>query len=114
MKQNSQPDEIDEDKSFLMSLLPSFKKFDDQQKLAAKVEFLQVIQKITLGKKQAYPQHNQNTFDPSRYIRTPTVSNYYSTFTPSPGPSCSTSLSYVSSPDNTTFLSSDSELLELQ
>ena len=36
-------DDIDEDKSFLTSLVPSFKKLNDDQKLIAKVEFLNVM-----------------------------------------------------------------------
>jgi hypothetical protein len=40
-------DEIDEDKSFLMSLVPSLKKLNDEQKLVAKVEFLNVMRRIT-------------------------------------------------------------------
>ncbi|XP_045504461.1 uncharacterized protein LOC123701081 [Colias croceus] len=37
---------IDEDKHFLMSLIPSFKKMTDDEKLTAKVEILKVIQQI--------------------------------------------------------------------
>ncbi|GLV42540.1 uncharacterized protein CBL_03278 [Carabus blaptoides fortunei] len=55
-KSTCKSEEIDEDKYFLMSLLPSFGKFDEQEKLTAKVEFLQVIQRITSAKIQAYPQ----------------------------------------------------------
>ena len=40
-------DDIDEDKSFLMSLVPSFKKLNDEQKFVAKVEFLNVMRRIT-------------------------------------------------------------------
>ena len=40
-------DDIDEDKSFLMSLVPSFKKLNDEQKFVAKVEFLNVMRSIT-------------------------------------------------------------------
>lgn len=45
LKENRR-EEIDEDKTFLLSLLPSFKIFSPQQKLTAKMEFLQVIQWI--------------------------------------------------------------------
>ncbi|CAH0731274.1 unnamed protein product, partial [Brenthis ino] len=38
--------EIDEDKHFLMSLIPSFKKMSDDEKLTAKVEILKVIKDI--------------------------------------------------------------------
>ncbi|XP_050683977.1 uncharacterized protein LOC126978900 [Leptidea sinapis] len=37
---------IDEDKHFLMSLIPSFKKMSDDEKLTAKVEILKVIQQV--------------------------------------------------------------------
>ncbi|GLV41808.1 hypothetical protein CBL_02993 [Carabus blaptoides fortunei] len=106
LQKNYQPEEIDEVKSFLMSLLPSFKKLDDQQKLATKVEFFQVMQKITSQNNQVHSQQNQytRTFVPSRYIHP------LSSLTPSPGPSCSTSLSYISSPDNSAFLSFDNDL----
>ena len=40
-------DDIDEDKSFLMSLVPSFKKLNDEQKFTAKVEFLNVLWRMT-------------------------------------------------------------------
>ena len=40
-------DDIDEDKSFLISLVPSFKKLNDEQKFEAKVEFLNVTRRIT-------------------------------------------------------------------
>ena len=41
---DSKGEEIDEDKSFLMSLLPFFKKLLPQSKLNLKIEFLQVLQ----------------------------------------------------------------------
>jgi len=40
-------DDIYEDKSFLMSLVPSFKRMNDEQTLVAKVEFLNVMRRIT-------------------------------------------------------------------
>ncbi|GFG38972.1 hypothetical protein Cfor_12577, partial [Coptotermes formosanus] len=40
-------DHIDEDKSFLMSLVPAFRKLNDEQKFMAKVEFLNVMRRIT-------------------------------------------------------------------
>lgn len=39
-------EEIDEDRSFLLSLVPCFKKLTDDQKIQAKMEFLKVIQRI--------------------------------------------------------------------
>ncbi|KAJ0172018.1 hypothetical protein K1T71_011991 [Dendrolimus kikuchii] len=38
--------DIDEDKHFLMSLIPSFKRMSDHEKLTAKVEILKVIKKV--------------------------------------------------------------------
>ena len=40
-------DDINEDKYFLMSLVPSFKKLNDEQKFVAKVEFLNVMRRLT-------------------------------------------------------------------
>lgn len=37
---------IDEDKHFLMSLLPSFKRMNDDEKLSAKMEILKVIKDV--------------------------------------------------------------------
>ncbi|KAM3958477.1 uncharacterized protein ACR2FA_007499 [Aphomia sociella] len=39
-------EDIDEDKHFLMSLIPSFKKMTDEEKLTAKVEILNVIKSV--------------------------------------------------------------------
>jgi hypothetical protein len=41
--------DTDEDKSFLMSLVPSFKKLNDEQKFVTKMEFLNVLRRITFG-----------------------------------------------------------------
>lgn len=38
--------DIDEDRHFLMSLIPSFKRMNDHEKLTAKVEILQVIKRV--------------------------------------------------------------------
>ena len=43
-------DDIDEDKSFLMSLLQSFKKLNDEKKFVVKVEFLNVMRCLTFCK----------------------------------------------------------------
>jgi hypothetical protein len=42
IKENSR-DDMDEDKSFLMSLVRSFKSLNDEQKFVAKVEFINVM-----------------------------------------------------------------------
>ncbi|XP_045517027.1 uncharacterized protein LOC123709621 isoform X1 [Pieris brassicae] len=39
-------EKIDEDRHFLMSLIPSFRKMSDNEKLTAKVEILKVIQQV--------------------------------------------------------------------
>jgi hypothetical protein len=68
-------DDIDEDKSFLMSLLPSFKRLKDEQKFIAKVEFLNVMRHITFCQR---PYHVSN----------PPQFPFYSNL---PGPSAHTS-----------------------
>jgi len=66
-------DEIDEDKSFLMSLVPSFKKLNDEQKLVAKVEFLNVMRRITFCQPPSHVsnppqfQSHSNLPDPSAH-----------------------------------------------
>jgi hypothetical protein len=45
--QEKSRDDIDEDKSFLMSLVPSIKKLNDEQKFIANVEFLNIVRRIT-------------------------------------------------------------------
>lgn len=47
---------IDEDKSFLLSLVPAFKKLTDTQKMDAKMEFLSTLKRITLSRPEAF--HN--------------------------------------------------------
>lgn len=42
LEQGTKPQETDEDKMFLLSLLPSFKKMNEDIKLATKIEVLQV------------------------------------------------------------------------
>lgn len=44
---------IDEDKSFLLSLVPAFKKLTDTQKMDAKMEFLSTLKRITLSRPDA-------------------------------------------------------------
>lgn len=39
-------DDYDEDKHFLLSLVNTFRKFDDKQKIEAKIEILQTLKKI--------------------------------------------------------------------
>lgn len=40
-------DEDDEDKQFLMSLIPTFRKFNDKQKFEARIEILKVLKEIS-------------------------------------------------------------------
>lgn len=40
-------DEDDEDKQFLMSLIPTFRKFNDKQKFEARIDILKVLKEIT-------------------------------------------------------------------
>jgi hypothetical protein len=68
-------DDIDEDKSFLMSLVPSFKKLNGEQKFVAKVEFLNVMRRITFCQ-------------PPYHVSSPPEFQSYSNL---PGPSAHTS-----------------------
>jgi hypothetical protein len=68
-------DDIYEDKSFLMSLVPSFKKLNDGQKFVAKVEYLNVMRRITFCQ-------------PPYYVRNPPQFRSYSKL---PGPPAHTS-----------------------
>lgn len=45
----SRSDENDEDKLFLMSLLPSFKKLTADQKFNVRIEFLQTLQRVSFS-----------------------------------------------------------------
>lgn len=47
VSQENEADEIDEDKYFLLSLLPSFKNLSPDQKFTAKIEFLQTLRNVT-------------------------------------------------------------------
>jgi len=38
--------DVDEDKCFLLSLLPSFRQFNDEQKLLARMEILKIIRHV--------------------------------------------------------------------
>lgn len=44
--QNIKTNEVDEDVLFLLSLLPSFKRLNEDQKIDAKVEFLNVLRRV--------------------------------------------------------------------
>jgi hypothetical protein len=75
-------DDIDKDKCYLISLVPSFKKLNDEQKFIAKVEFLNVMRRITFCQ-PAYHVSNQPQF------------HFYSNL---PGPSAHTSYILEPSP----------------
>ena len=55
-------DDIDEDKSFLLSLVPSFKNLNDEQNFVAKVEFLNVLRRITFCQPPPYHVSNPPQF----------------------------------------------------
>lgn len=55
-------EEIDEDKSFLLSLVPSFKKMTDEQKIDAKMEILSVIKRITQPRQASSIIHPTHSF----------------------------------------------------
>jgi hypothetical protein len=43
-------DDVDEDKCFLLSLLPSFRQFNDDQKYLARMEILKIMRQVKLNK----------------------------------------------------------------
>lgn len=47
VKKDLKRDEEDEDKQFLMSLIPTFRKLSDKQKFEARIEILKVLQDIS-------------------------------------------------------------------
>jgi hypothetical protein len=124
--------DIDEDRSFLLSLVPSFKKLNDDQKFIAKIEFLNVLRRVTFGQ----PPHHVSSapqLQPSNilqysnlpgppthpsYIGTlPSPHNQHINFTPSPQHSSSTNSSIPGahmSPSAGNCLSPVSELYDLQ
>ena len=125
--------DIDEDKSFLLSLVPSFKKLNDEQKFVVKMEFLNVLRRVTFGQPphhvssppQLQSSNNilqySNLPGPSAhasYIGTlPSPHNQSIQFTPSPQHSASTNSSIPGahmSPSAGNCLSPDSELYDLQ
>ena len=65
-------DDIDEDKYFLIYLVPSFKKLNDEQNFVAKVEFLNVMRRITFCQ---HPCHvsNQPQFQSYSNLQGPSV-----------------------------------------
>jgi hypothetical protein len=122
IKENNR-DYIDEDKSFLISLVPAFRKLDDEQKFVAKVEFLNVMRRITFCQPphhvssppqlQSYsnlPGPHSSNIGTLPKVRIPygthhnfckdlqhphyeSMQNPYSNFTPSPQQSTSTGIS---------------------
>lgn len=98
---------IDEDKYFLLSLVPAFKKLTDIQKMDAKMEFLFTLKRITLSRPEApynmplghgtssnYKLHGlaENKFshkNQQRRFQNFNTGNYSSgSSTPNPVPSC--------------------------
>lgn len=54
-------DDVDEDKHFLMSLVPSFKKMSEDEKLTVKVEILKVIRGVRSSTNQVIDSLAYNT-----------------------------------------------------
>jgi hypothetical protein len=75
-------DDIDEDKSFLMSLVPSFKKLNDEQKFVAKVEFLNVMRCTTFCQPPCHGS-NQPHFQCYSNLPVPSAHNSYTGTLPS-------------------------------
>jgi hypothetical protein len=55
-------EEIDEDESFLLSLVPSFKKMTNEQKIDAKMEILSNIRRITEPGQASSVIHSTQSF----------------------------------------------------
>lgn len=64
---DNKQEEIDEDKSFLLSLLPSFKQLSPQQKLVVKTQYLQVMHNVM------YPHDNMRAPSISFHPHTPSI-----------------------------------------
>lgn len=76
-------DEIDEDRNFLLSLVPSLKKLTDEQKFTVKSEFLNILKQQFL--RSNLPHHNQQT---SRQLQLLSNDGLSSSAPPSPQSSC--------------------------
>lgn len=62
LREKKVEEEIDEDKSFLLSLVPSFKKMNDDQKIEAKMEFLATIRRINQQKPSSHTVQIRNNW----------------------------------------------------
>ncbi|KAL1489220.1 hypothetical protein ABEB36_014153 [Hypothenemus hampei] len=62
LKQKQQPEDIDEHKTVLLSLLPSFKKLSDDQKFTVKMDFLRALQQAHKYCSQTFSHFNQTQF----------------------------------------------------
>ncbi|XP_044751845.1 uncharacterized protein LOC123311811 [Coccinella septempunctata] len=111
---------IDEDQSFLLSLVPSFKKLNDAQKLDAKMEFLSTLKRLTQTNETSYyqtsqgyrnhhsygyPAYSGNLVSPANLFRTYNIENYQShSSTSTPALSEISQRSSASSCDNLTSM----------
>lgn len=93
-------DTIDEDKSFVLSLVPSFKNLTPEEKLDAKIAILNIFKQIRQARRQATSQSSSNynllqqplsSFPV--YQRPQPLQTYVASSTPSP-------IQYVQSPCN--------------
>lgn len=62
-------DEIDEDKHFLLSLVPTLKRMNTEQKLAAKVEILNVLRNFQISNSINMEAVNNNNYSVTRNLR---------------------------------------------
>lgn len=76
---------IDEDKSFLLSLVPSFKKLNDTQKLDAKMEFLSTLKRLTQQQQGSFIQVSQG-YDIQQHYGYPSFATNYNTLRQNPYP----------------------------
>lgn len=73
-KKNEPQDAVDEDKSFLLSLLPSLKKLSDEAKFDVKIEILNVLKRHQMPLQQSSLAPMAEPFTP-RFQSTPTSSS---------------------------------------
>ena len=76
LKEKSKED-CDEDKAFLMSLLPKFKKFNDEQRFEAQMEIMKVMRKVQLmpaqGPSTSYHGNVPSTSNFQPYVASPGI-----------------------------------------
>jgi hypothetical protein len=81
-------EDIDEDRCFLLSLLPSFRQFNDEQKFLAPMEILKIMRHIKLSQNMhTYSSYSLPSFSDASNV--PPNTSHFETnpLNPQPGPS---------------------------